>query len=448
MKEFLKKHLPLIIVIAFAIIVSTIFNPLTGDALVFSNMKGDIFSLLKMRWNGTTSRVILEFILINILRNIPFLWRVINAFMIVLLYKSMNKLFNIKDDLFIKYVIAIFMLLYTYLDMSSAGWSATTVNYLWTLSLGVFSLIPIVNIIRNESYNKKLLILTIPSLIISTNQEQCAALLFGFLCLFNLYYFIKNKKLNLVLVIYLLITILSLGGILICPGNFNRVDNEIFTWFKDYKDLGLIDKLFLSLNNTFDMLLGRCNYVFMGFYLILSYVLYKEKKNKKLVLLSVLLFIGSIIIPFMNIFRINNLYKLYHVAGEPVLANLHLEALSYKASILISTGYIVCTVILLYIVTKNKDKLVKLFIPIMFLAGIISRFILGFSPTLYASSYRTGIFMNFIIIMLVPIILSFVKLTDKDKRNILIGLSSLFIFKWLLLVWTFKDKILGILGGK
>ena len=448
MKEFLKKHLPLIIVLVFAIAVSTIFNPLTGDALVFSDLKGSIFSILKTRWDGTTSRVILEFILINILRNIPFLWRIINALMIVLLYKSMDKIFNRKNDLFIKYVIAIFMLLYTYLDMSSAGWSATTVNYLWTLSLGVFSLIPVVNILRGETYNKKLLILTIPSMIISANQEQCAALLFGFLCLFNLYYFLKNKKLNLVLVTYLLITIISLVVILICPGNFNRVDNEIFTWFKDYKELGLLDKLLLSLNNTFDMLLGRCNYVFMGFYMILSYILYKLKKDKKIVFTSIMLTIGTIVIPFMNIFRINNLYKLYHVAGEPILNNLHLEALSYKASILLSVGYLVCTVILLYIVTKSKDKYIKLFVPVMFLAGIISRFILGFSPTLYASSYRTGIFMNFIIIMLVPAVISMVKLTNKDKRNILIGLVSLFIFKWILLVWSFRAKILGILGGK
>ena len=261
MKTKNNRYLPTLVVGIFALVVSFVASSMTGDALVFAKMDGNIFAELASRFDKTTSRVILEFILIMILRYLPILWNIINAGMIMILYYSLRKILNENNHMFINCVIAIFILLYTYLDMSSAGWSATTVNYLWTLSLGVFAMIPIVRIIREEEHYKKMLILTIPSLIIACNQEQCCALLFGFLLIFNIYYFIKNKKIHPILITYLIITILGFVLILMCPGNFNRVDNEIVAWFKDFRSLSLFDKIFLSIN---DKLLKSLNHAIIS----------------------------------------------------------------------------------------------------------------------------------------------------------------------------------------
>ena len=444
MKNKYNRYLPTLVVGIFAVIVSLVASSMTGDALVFAKMDGNIFEELAGRYDHTTSRVILEFILIMILTHFPMLWNLINIGMIMLLDYSLNKILNENNHMFIRCVIAIFILLYTYLDMASAGWSATTVNYLWTLSLGVFALIPIVNIIKGNEYSKKSLILTIPSLMITCNQEQCCALLFGFLILFNIYYFLKNKKVHPLLIIYLLITILGFVIILMCPGNYVRVDNEIVAWFKDFRSLSLIDKILLSINNTFEMLLGRANYIVIGFYAILSYFFYK-KKNYKLLILAILFTIGALLIPYLNIFRINRLYNAKHLADINVIPILQLGAKSYKASLLISCVYTLGTLLLLYNVPFKKSKYMKLFMPIMFIAALLSRFIIGFSPTMFASSYRTGIYMNFIIVMLVPLILSYMKLTYKDKMNVLIMLSVILVGKWFVVGLSYKDKLLSYL---
>ena len=164
MKNKYNRYLPTLVVGIFAVIVSLVASSMTGDALVFAKMDGNIFEELAGRYDHTTSRVILEFILIMILTHFPMLWNLINIGMIMLLDYSLNKILNENNHMFIRCVIAIFILLYTYLDMASAGWSATTVNYLWTLSLGVFALIPIVNIIKGTGidgcyYHPKLIYL-------------------------------------------------------------------------------------------------------------------------------------------------------------------------------------------------------------------------------------------------------------------------------------------------
>ena len=444
MKTRNNRYLPTLVVGIFALVVSFVASSMTGDALVFAKMDGNIFSILSSRFSTTTSRVILEFILIMILRYLPILWNIINAGMIMILYYSLRKILNENNHMFINCVIAIFILLYTYLDMSSAGWSATTVNYLWTLSLGVFAMIPIVRILRDEEHYKKMLILTIPSLIVAANQEQSCALLFGFLLIFNIYYFIKNKKIHPVLITYLIITILGFVVILLCPGNFNRVDNEIITWFKDFRSLSFIDKIFLSINNTFEMLLGRANYIVIGFYTILSYFFFK-KKNKTLLVISLLFLLGALLIPYLNIFRLNGLYSAKHIADQNVIELLQLGSKSYIVSILISGIYFIGTLILLYNVPFKKSKYMKIFMPVMFIAAILSRFILGFSPTIFASSFRTGIYMNFIIAMLVPIILYYMKLTYKEKKIVLAMLVVILLGKWFAVGLAYKERLLEFL---
>ena len=68
MKNKYNRYLPTLVIGIFAVIVSLVASSMTGDALVFAKMDGNIFSELASRYSKTTSRVILEFIIIMILR--------------------------------------------------------------------------------------------------------------------------------------------------------------------------------------------------------------------------------------------------------------------------------------------------------------------------------------------------------------------------------------------
>lgn len=197
--EKLKKYLPSILVLLYGGLVSFTKSPFIGDANVFINIKGSIITAVISRYFQWTSRVLIESVLLFVLRSYNgILWIILNILIIFLLYISLKKIFNSKNEIYINYIIMSLIILYTYTDMFSAGWSASTVNYLWPLALGIFSFIPIINILNNNNKSKNVLFLAIPALIFAANQEQAAALIFGFSILSLIYYYIKNKKIKFI----------------------------------------------------------------------------------------------------------------------------------------------------------------------------------------------------------------------------------------------------------
>ncbi len=427
--EKLKKYLPSILVLLYGGLVSFTKSPFIGDANVFINIKGSIITAVISRYFQWTSRVLIESVLLFVLRSYNgILWIILNILIIFLLYISLKKIFNSKNEIYINYIIMSLIILYTYTDMFSAGWSASTVNYLWPLALGIFSFIPIINILNNNNKTKKVLFLAIPALIFAVNQEQAAALIFGFSILSLIYYYIKNKKINYIILVYILISLIGIIFALTCPGNINRLNAETINWFNDYSKLTIIDKTLLSLNNTFDILLSRINYIGILFYSIITYYHIKNK-NKIYSIISIILTIGTILIPFTNVFNLNYLYNLNHSNGINVIPLLKLNSTNYILSIIISVIYLISTILLLY---KIKDNRKRLLCPIIYMASILSRMIIGFSPTLFASSYRTGIFMNFLIGMNILLLFKEIKPNKKEKLFITISIILLIIVKFII----------------
>ena len=430
MKKIIR-NIPLILTIIYAGLVSFTVSPYTYDGVYFAALKGNIISIVINRYFTWTSRVIIESVMLFVLKNLNgILWNIINALIIILLYYSLNKIFNKKKDLYIKYIISILIMLYSYNDMNTAGWSATTINYLWPLSLGIFSFIPIIHKCSN-----KILFLTIPALLFTCNQEQCAALVLGFSIIFLIHYYKENKRINKLTLIYLLISIIGIVFALTSPGNANRVMVESQTWFTDFNKLNILDKLLISFSNTYEVLLGRINYIIILLYIALTYYFYKNK-NIKLMIPSIILLLGTIIIPKLNIYTLNTLYYSHHVEKNNVIPILNLNSTNYIITIIVSLIYLITTIILL---SKIKKKELNILCPIIYIASIASRMIVGFSPTIFTSSFRTSIFMNFLIIMIIIIILKNIKLLKKEKKIIILFLLFLLLSK---IIWFRVIKLL------
>lgn len=423
--EKIKKYIPSIITFLYGVLVTVTKSPFIGDANVFIGIKGNLIDILISRYYQWTSRVVIEGVLLTVLKSYKgILWFILNILIIFALYLVLKKLFNTKREVYINYIICSSIILYTYNDMFSAGWSATTVNYLWPLVLGLFAFIPIVSILNNENKSNKILFLTIPALLFACNQEQVAALVFGFSLVALIYYYIKNKKINYIILVYILISVIGIVFALTCPGNANRLNSETINWFSDFNKLGIIDKLFLSLNNTFDVLLSRINYIGIMFYLVLSYYFIKNKN--KLYILSIILLLGTLIVPLLNIFNLNTLYQLNHGPSMDIIPILILDSSSYITSIVIANIYLIGTIILLY---NTKEKVLS---TITFIAALLSRMIIGFSPTIFASSYRTAIFMNYLIVITTLILFNSMKLNKKEKKYITILYLLLVTIKFII----------------
>ena len=359
MKKYIK-YIPFFVLLIYVLLISFIPPAIDGDAITFTNIKGDLISIILDRYHTWTSRIIIEGVLIAILQNIPWIWKICNTLIFLLLYYSFKKILNQKNDFFINCIIVILIMLYSYTDMSSAGWSPTTINYLWPLALGMFCIIPVSNILKDKKNSYLMYFLTIPCLIFATNQEQCACILTGFMLLFLLYYYIKTKKISYVILCYFIISLLSIIFCLTTAGNYNRFQLEIARWFADYNQLNLENKLILSTINTFEIFLGKINYIWITFYGCICYFLYKNKASKLLLICGNILLVGTIILPISNLFSLNELYNTYHTEFIPILPYLKINSIAYYLSFVICIIYtIITSIILFYLQYKNFPMLTR-----------------------------------------------------------------------------------------
>lgn len=107
-----------------------------------------------------------------------------------------------------------------------------------------------------------------------------------------------------------------------------------------------------------------------------------------------------------NIFNCINVYSIPHNEIELTLAN-------YCAFILCIVYYLS---ILISIIISFKNKEDKYLLIIIYIIGLISRFMIGLSSTIYASGMRTFIFLDFSLLIISYYFIQELNLNIKYKK--------------------------------
>ena len=232
---------------------------------------------------------------------------------------------------------------------------------------------------------------------------------------------IKDKKIHPYIIIQDVLIIACLIFILTCPGNYVRNQTEIIRHFKDLGTLNLLDKISLGLTSTIALLVGEGNLVYTLFtFLILVYIFsnYKEKIYR---IVSLIPFLSAILVKLL----MYTSYIFYSYIGafqkmlveEQVMINAATcNNLVYTLPLILAFANIICIVLSLLVIFKNLKNNIAVLI---FLIGLASRLIIGFSPTIWVSGERTMIFFEFsMIIISILIWQELMKKTDKTDKKV------------------------------
>lgn len=364
----------------------------SGDDVNYFSTILDSVSLkdfIVSRYNTWSSRIFIEMILIVVSRNI-YLWRILDVLVIGILTYSVNKIFfkesNYKNILF----TWLLFLLYPMLDMCSAGFAATTTNYLWCLSLMMFAFIPYRNIYYKEKINIKIMPLYIVSLIYACNQEQAVCIII-IISIIYLIYCIKKKLDYRYVLGTLVIALISLIFIITCPGNELRSIAETGNWYPEYVNLGFLDKIYLGIVSSLSILADN---MFILWFLSLSIMIFIIRSREKIYnkILSIGIFLGSSILI---------MFRFYTIIGHKnyALFNYYTSSGEVFNIMIFIMGLVVIGIFiyLLYVLFK-RDSL-----PVigLLLIGGISRVMMGFSPTIFASGSRTMIFLYWALLLII-----------------------------------------------
>lgn len=378
-------------------------------------------SFVISRYSWWSSRVIIEFVLCVVLKTSKYLWILLEAGMVTLIGYSISKIF-IKDNKKENNTMLLFMiLLYPLNVMNGAGWAATTTNYMWPLATCLFALVPISEIWKGNKIAFWKYPLYTLSLIYAGNQEQTCAILVGTYILFGIFMVIKNKKIHPYMIIQTIIIIASLIFILTCPGNYERNQAEIKDNFKDFEMLTVLDKIGLGLTATNALLVGNGNIIFIMLTGIMAIYIFSNYKEKLYRIIAIIPFLSVILLAFIpnitsNVFPFLVSFKKNFIMEGVMLTAANSNNLFYTLPVIFAFIIFLCLILSIMIIFKNLKNNIAL---LVFLVGLASRLIMGFSPTIFASANRTMIFFEFsMIIVSILIWQEIIKKNDKSDIKI------------------------------
>lgn len=373
----------------------------TGDDLAFVTFLDNqtLLQFFPHRYETWTSRLLIETALLWVIQY-PWLWKILDTAMMVLTAVGLSKLISAPGREQEKNIFIILLcLLYPFIDMNSAGWLVTTVNYIWPLALGVVALLPLKKVLFGENFRPWEYPLYVAALIFAANNEQVCALLLGFYGIFLVYTLIK-RRFKAIIAVQMGLALVSLIFILTCPGNEARYASEVLTWFPTYGDVSFLGKLELGFSSTLYHYVMAPDFVFFFFSLLVFACGVQQNSQRPLVAICSGLPLAAVLI--------FGIFGETFAAIVPIVATLRGALTNCGTGISFTSLHsflpdfvllIILVLLILGLYGAFADKKIAFLNILIFLAGFCTRLIMGFSPTIWASADRTFIFMYFAIIV-------------------------------------------------
>ena len=387
-----RKYLPFIL-FSVAVFFFHFFVKFNGDDLYFGVVlnSNNIFDWLGFRYNNWTSRLFIEFFLV-IVSNMPILWIILDTFILTLGAIVIYKLLPDKKFASMGWVICGLIACFPVGVHNSAGFITTTMNYSWVVVLGMLPMVGVKKILLREVIVWYEYIAYVFALIYAVNQEQMCVVLLLFYLTFLIYILYRDKKVNWFLLFGFLFSALSCVFIVTCPGNFVRRASEVNTWFPDFDSIGFFQKLEVGYFSTWFEFIMKPNFVFLAFSTALSLCVFLERKKWFLTFVSFVPLASSILFGFFA----EEVGKFF-----PALAEISFTLTQYRTSPSCEfnkwlLGILVFLIFLSIVVSLYflfDDKKMSWFLIFIIFLGFGSRMVMSFSPTIWASSVRTYIFM-------------------------------------------------------
>lgn len=426
--ENLKRYIPFLCLFVIMLVFHAfmIEDPNRDAIRFFSHAfdEGSLGAFLKMRWNTWSSRVLIEAVLVFFALHVN-MWRLADSLVWVLLTYGISKLLESEEDEHMNWMCVAAILIYPIGDMLGAGWVATTLNYSWPLTAGVFALIPIV---RKKKFNPVTALLLLPLTAFACNMEQMAAVMFWILLVGTLWMFFAKHQCNFYLMEELLISIASMIAIMKCPGNHVRMLTEKPDGMLDFATKSALEKFFNGYSDTVLQGIKSSIVILVVTLMIFLLVVWKTNKSGYRILAGfpLLLALQPVISAFIPGISVQML------GAQTLSDTTYLERNAY-AVLLMEIAFFACIWLTTLSLSDTWEETIMM--SAIYAAAIGSRVMLGFSPTLTSSGSRTFLYMDY---LLIYIVLFFYKKAREDDESTLSGgkgektvsMDQIFVMIW------------------
>lgn len=421
-RHLIERYLPYALLVIALLILHAHMDLTTGDTADFAEQlsKRTVFEYIEFRYYGWTSRLLTELVLIFIIHS-PVIWTIVDIGAWLLLYWSIIRLAKMLGaSRGVPWIALLLVLCYPFATMSEAGWIPTTVSYVLPISCGFYVVTYVARqfLEEDESNTSSLTwyqsVLLCCATVFGANAEQVACMLWIILSVAIIYRWRQHKSFRMLLVLWVLVSVECLF-VVTCPGNDVRSaieearlwpDQQHFNPPISFTELGIVGKLFVGFTAMAD---GYWYAYFAGYCFLpalLALILFCNACVERrgawvgLALATAALMLG---VPLLRMVpSIQWPWFMHRLLAQPMYDG-SLTRLVVALLQLLSWASMLAQ---LYLTVARASRKQAVFAVILFGICIITRVIMGFSPTVFASGYRTNFILDMACVMFAALILS------------------------------------------
>lgn len=381
---YVKAYAPFILVAVIGFIYHLLMKPMGGDDVFFREATDGttLWAYLGHRYLNWTSRVVSEFVLVNVIQ-CPILWRIIDFLMFATLPVLIARILG--GGRLVNLAAAAAVLLFPFHDMGTAGWVTTTVTHFWPF-WGIFYIAMLLKkMVSEERIHPAEAVFGVLVAVVTGSHEQYAVIMAVLFVLYGVYLRMQKRKPgNLpVLVPLVLVNVISLAVIAFCPGNAERNKVSIAD-LPIYAEFGFGEKLYLGLLSIERVFIANADIVFCVVISLWTALVCMKTKDFKKTLISAL--------PLFILFGQTVLRTAYPgLSGLFVMPGQILEWSWSDLSTWIPMVYLAVTVAsMIYALYQlfGEDLYAYICVLVLLGCGFGAGMILGFMATIYVSGER------------------------------------------------------------
>lgn len=391
----------------------------------------NIFNYTLYRYETWSSRIFLE-ICLAIIGFLPnWVWKILDVLVIALLYRELewllNSFFKI-DKKQIRNILPFLICAYPFSTMASTGWMATTMNYLWVVSLGLYAINKILKAaVLKAHLSKREYVFTILAVLYSASFESMTVILFLILAATVVYQkCIIKEKIAAIQVYSLAIVILLLVYIILCPGNRLRPGRDAETWMPQFFELTMLDKFRMGTVTAFLHFVSIPSAIFFILSVIcgIGTIFYKREYWKRAIACMPVIIDAVWSIYYMFCYLTGRKAMTYQVPSPLLGGEDSAVQIGIMISLAIWLGAVFCSMKWMLLDDCQWRKCIG-----VLLIGCIPEVIVGMTPTVVTSMLRTTIYLY--VAMIVIIVCLWEKLQPERYKlikwflNIVLGCGCL-----------------------
>lgn len=406
----------LVILLLLIIIAIRIHLRADGDDLIYFQGSKEVLShglrgfLEQMHgrymiWSG---RISVDAITILTITH-PYFFKMMIPCALLLTAFSINRIVSKKVTVNYIFFIFIFLLLIPEnINNEAVWWVMGSYNYLLPLSMATYAL----SFIFSNSQSKIEFIACIFAILIASYSELMG---FYFLAIATLAIilnkFCRTKKVYFLLSLF----VVNYGILLLAPGNYIRYVMESLHFFPEYMSYSIFPKLFFGFDRVYILIAMDWNFPFI-FLLGLFLFLYPQYGKKSFAghssyITIIVYFILMLIKKIVGNLQGLGLGQSFFGGGMLIDNNWYLIS-TYVSYFFVMMLLVSCIMLTISIIDEFRKQVIVIGI---FTVGVIDTMIMGFSPTVYVSSYRTDYCFEICLIITCVFFINHIGRLKKEK---------------------------------